>query len=114
MTNKQQEDIETVIYFIPERLDKSLVTEQDKKDYLKFSERGIKPQKESVGYQMLIEGKRWRHIHAKELYYKDHLKGDNSWLGWMWIVKDMPMAVKKYLAKEIRCCSERILRTYEY
>ncbi|MEK6882317.1 MAG: hypothetical protein AABY22_22045, partial [Nanoarchaeota archaeon] len=64
MTKKQIEDLETIEYFVPDWGDfKDIkITDENRKSFLLFSERGIKSEK-TKGYEKLLEGKRWRGIH---------------------------------------------------
>ena len=67
-TEKQLNDIKCCLYFLPENLKKFQVTEQDKKEFLDISERGIVSERISSygtienGLDMIIAGKKWRGV----------------------------------------------------
>jgi hypothetical protein len=69
-TKKQEEDIETCLYFLPTELKKFDVTEEDKRNFLDISEKGIKSDKLgkfgeiTSGLDMLVWGKVWRGRHC--------------------------------------------------
>ncbi len=113
MTLKQQKDIETVEYFIPEVLKHIPITQQDKEMFLEYSERGLHKDKvkgsvfvkEYDGFNALIEGKRWRGIHIHELYEKGVLDGSMPYYvilgGYNPKEERMPRPVVDFLKKEM-------------
>jgi len=78
MTPKQQKDIESIMFFIP-KLKYPTPTEEDIKNFLELSERGLHKELENYlkmdGFNALIQGKRWRGIHIHELWEKEILSG---------------------------------------
>ncbi len=74
LTKAQQNDIDCIKYFYPKAEN---ATEQEVKDFLANSERGIPIPKTNFGNSTnpLIEGKRWRGIHIHEMYEKGILDG---------------------------------------
>ena len=86
-TIKQQKDLETVKYFIPKILKDVVITEEDEKNFLKFSEQGIEPEYEvqipileryKSGYYALREGKKYRGLHMR-LWEEGILEGTNAY-----------------------------------
>ena len=86
-TTKQQKDLETVKYFIPKILKDVVITEEDEKNFLKFSEQGIEPEYEvqipileryKSGYYALREGKKYRGLHMR-LWEEGILEGTNAY-----------------------------------
>src|SRR3990167_5003904 len=75
MTTKQRADIECVKFFIPHWCDYGIVSEDDEKKFLEYSERG--KHKADVdgfkfdGFNALVQGKRWRGVHIHELWKPD-------------------------------------------
>ena len=78
-TKGQLEDLETVEYFIPSCFSKIKITDEDRRLFLEWSERG--KHKELIceykinGFNALFQGKRWRGIHIHELYEPGVLEG---------------------------------------
>jgi len=80
LTSGQKKDLETITYFIPNACKDWVITDKDIEDYFAYSDRGIKRgDEESMqvkdGYHALLEGKRWRGIHAHEIYEEGVLEG---------------------------------------
>jgi hypothetical protein len=85
MTRKQKLDIEIIKHFIPQVFADIEITSQDCKNFLAFSERGIKRGGEYLGwgpatnfldgYNALIQGKRWRGVHIHEMWKPDVQEG---------------------------------------
>lgn len=68
LTKRQQDDLETIMYFAPASLNGHKITEEDIKAFFKMSEKGVHPKEETNGFKRLMEGKRWRGIHVHEIY----------------------------------------------
>lgn len=79
LSSAQQNDLETIKYFIPQQMKKIPITDNDIKMFFENSERGL--HKELVnsyrmdGFNALIQGKQWRGIHIHELYEQGILDG---------------------------------------
>jgi hypothetical protein len=106
MTIKQQKDIETTKFFIPDNVDWEETTPEDETKYLEYSEKGL--HKEDIhpfyhephtrdGFNALIQGKRWRGIHVG--LYEDGVLGGTTWYEEM--VQELPRSVIEYMAKEM-------------
>lgn len=102
MTKKQQRDLNSIEWFIPERM-LGEITDADKSDFFNLSERGIKPKNETVGFKKLMEGKRWRGIHIG-MYEEGVLEGS---VPYVVLIEDMPEDVVWYIAKEMFCGIDR-------
>jgi len=110
LTQKQKIDLETIKYFIPKAYKDILITENDEKMFLEYSEKGLHKEKkefgslvdngEYKGFNALCEGKRWRGIHIHELYEQGILDGS---MPYGLILEDMPRAVVDFLKKEMFC-----------
>mgnify|MGYP006928485472 CR=1 FL=1 len=92
LTNKQQKDLETVIYFIPEIMKHIKIEDKDIMKFFEYSDQGKHKQEvESMPTQgiftwfgALIQGKRWRGIHMEQ-YEQGILDGSTTYfvlLGW--------------------------------
>ena len=97
-TTKQQKDLETVKYFIPKILKDVVITEEDEKNFLKFSEQGIEPdwnevpipmfrhflgsnrlsEKRKNGYYTLTDGKKYRGLRMR-MWEEGLLEGSMSY-----------------------------------
>lgn len=83
LTNKQQKDLEAVIYFIPEVLKHVPITDEDTQMFFEYSDKGMHKDKAITGamatnhngFTALCEGKRWRGIHVHEMYEPGVLDG---------------------------------------
>lgn len=70
LTKHQEQDLETILYFLPIALKDVEIAGEDIQDFFAYSERGIKRGDEKSlqirdGYHALLEGKRWRGIHME-------------------------------------------------
>lgn len=69
-TQKQLNDIESCLYFLPENLRKFEVTDQDRREFLDASEKGIisprmnRHGQVNNGLDMILQGKEWRGVHC--------------------------------------------------
>lgn len=105
-SKKQQNDLETVEYFIPEVLKNIEVTDADRVKFLEYSEKGKHKEeyssgaftKNQNGFTALCEGKRWRGIHIHEMYEKGVLDGS---MPYVTILEGMPRSVVEFLKKEM-------------
>lgn len=87
LTSKQENDLETVIFFIPQNFKKVNITNQDIKKFFEWSEQGMHKKeidnwqsKDNYdGFNALVEGKRWRGIHIHELWEQGVLEGSVSY-----------------------------------
>ncbi len=89
MTEKQKKDLETCIYFMPPIYKDVAITPKDVKMFFEWSDRGMHKDKiptaknqmeyykksggkpylhKSTGFEVLVEGKKWRGIHIHEMY----------------------------------------------
>lgn len=105
LTPKQQRDLETITYFIPEGFKSIPITDKDILDFLAYSERGqfkergaksfLKQYKDCDGFDALNIGKRWRgiHIHMWEDAIDD--------VPYTSLVKDLPLPVIEFMKKEM-------------
>jgi len=102
MTNKQIEDIQTIIYFIPSCWKHLAISEEHKIMFLEYSEKGLHKDRVSErsadGFNALIQGKRWRGIHAHELFEPGVLDGS---MPYDVILDNMPASVIRFMAKEM-------------
>ena len=100
ITRKQKRDLESIMYFIPEKMRCRLITDEDKEAFLSFSDKGIKPEI-TLGVDALIQGKRWRGIHIHEMYEPGVLDGSMPWyvvLGGL--EEPMPRGIVDFIKKE--------------
>lgn len=104
ISKKQQKDINTILYFIPDDLKEIKITDEDIKDFLDYSDLGKKKREGKVygkdemnGYDALIEGKRWRGIHM-QIYEDGILDGS---MPYSVILEDVSQDVKEFMSKEI-------------
>lgn len=103
LTNKQQKDLETIKYFIPDCLKNIEITDDDVIKFFEYSDKGM--HKEDIkgnyfndGFNVLIQGKRWRGIHIHELWEQGILDGS---VPYMVLVEDMPRSVVDFMKKEM-------------
>lgn len=115
MTEKQREDLDTICYFRPNLGKDILITEQDEKDFLEYSERGLHKERITFGrvedgLNLLIQGKRWRGIHCHELYEPGILDGS---MPYSVIFENTPNSVIRFMAKEMfKGADERVILTF--
>jgi hypothetical protein len=120
LSKKQQNDLESILWFIPSWCKYEKPTGQDIEDFFEYSEKG-KFQDRAIqancpnkhgkfpldGFSALIQGKRWRGIHVNEMYRKG-LEGDARDGKYMApdvplaiLFENMPEVVKNYVSKEL-------------
>ncbi len=101
MTKEQLKDIETIRYFIPDCMKHIEITDQDVKDFLDLSERGLNKDKVGTytmdGFNALVQGKRWRGIHV-EMFEEGNL--DGSFPYWE-LATCYPVSVVEFMAGEM-------------
>lgn len=107
MTQKQLNDIEVCRYFIPDTLKDIPITEEDKKKYIEYSERGrhkelIKLSHFDDGFNALVCGKKWRGIQL-QIWEESILEtlNDEGGNGYVEIVSGMPRNVVEFIKKEM-------------
>jgi hypothetical protein len=98
MTSRQQNDIEVLLWFMPEQFNNILITKEDKKDFLNHSDNGIKPIIYTEGYKALTEAKRLRGITIHELWEKGILEGS---VPYRVILEGMPKNVMEFIKREM-------------
>lgn len=89
ITNKQQKDLETIMYFIPEQIKWMKITDKDIVKFFEYSDQwkhkaDIQERWVNNWFDALIQGKRWRWIHM-EMYEEGILDGSMPYftlLGW--------------------------------
>jgi len=64
LSKRQKDDIETILYFILCE-DKCKITNDDILEFMLFSDKGIKPNKETEAFDTLKSGKIWRQRHCQ-------------------------------------------------
>ena len=120
-TVKQLKDLETIEYYMPSwgEMKNIEITDQDRKDYLLFSERGITPKVKTKGYEKLEWGKKWRGRMIHEVILPWHYD-ELGWVGWYEFIQDLPIGLIDFIKKEIpyksicgpiidKCLKEQIL-----
>lgn len=124
LTNKQQKDLETILYFMPESMRWIKIENKDIKKFFEYSDEGKHKQEvQSMPTQgvftwfgALIQGKRWRGIHMEQ-YEQWILDGSVPYfilLGWLakkrkwyqlwkdkWINDPIPRSVVDFMKKEM-------------
>jgi hypothetical protein len=107
MTTKQLNDIEVCRYFIPDTLRDIVITDQDKENYIGYSERGehkelIKLSHFTDGFNALVCGKKWRGIQLQiwEEGILETLEGVGG-TGYVDIVSGMPGNVVDFIKREM-------------
>jgi len=101
LSEKQKKDLECIKWFIPDLLKSVVITEQDERDFLKVSERGIKPLNMSKGLCALLEGKRYRGMNIHELWEESFNALDGSWGGYIDLLEGMPRCVVDFIKREM-------------
>ena len=98
LTNKQQKDLDTILYFSLERIcKKEEITNKDIEDFFAFSERGIKPEIETKGYKELNNAKGWRGVHVG-MYEEGVLDGTMPYIV---ILEGAPRCVVDFMKREM-------------
>ena len=79
LTNKQQKDLETIVYFIPTQVKLMKITDKDIEKFFEYSDQW--KHKEDIDerwvrnwFDALVQGKRWRGIHM-QMYEEGILDG---------------------------------------
>lgn len=102
MTSKQRTDLECIKHFIPRCMKDILITEEDERDFLSYSERGMFKDRHvqfgRTGFDALCEGKRWRGIHVHEMYEQGIMDGS---VPYCVLVEGLPRVVVDFLKKEM-------------
>lgn len=115
---RKRDELERLWYFGGRFLKDNPPTETDINNYFTFSERGIEPISETIGYKALNEAKRWQGIHIHEMYEPGVMDGSMpyfillggyEWLGrkrwWQFwkrqTYKPIPRSVVAFLKKEM-------------
>lgn len=129
LTNKQQKDLETIIYFIPYNFKWIKITDRDIEMFFEYSDSGKHKDKLSdrwvySWFDALIQGKRWRWIHMQmyeegildgSMPYFTLLGGYDTWRTplWFWRLlsriwldfrlkhKPIPRSVVDFMKKEM-------------
>lgn len=112
MTNKQKQDLETIVFFMPEICKSVEITDNDINMFFEYSEQGKHKDKVGTwslgkqwqtGFNALCEGKKWRGIHIHELYEKGVLDGSMPYFVLLGGCDDKAMSrsVVDFLKKEM-------------
>lgn len=108
LTKGQRNDLESIIYFIPDCMKSILITDNDIKMFFENSERGLHKDKISNrkmdGFNALIQGKSWRGIHIHELFELGVMDGTMPYvtiLGKEAGDEPVPCSVMEFMAKEM-------------
>lgn len=101
LTKKQEKDLETILYFIPEKINKEIITDKDILNFFEYSEKGLHKEKilnyEIDGFNAILQGKRWRGIHM-QMWEDGVLSGD---IPYAVLLEDMPRNVVDFMKKEM-------------
>lgn len=100
LTKRQENDLLTIRYFIPSLLNDIEITDNDIESFFDFSERGKEPTKISEGYNVLLEGKRWRGIHMR-MYEDGILDGSVPYRMLFNTEELMPRPIVDFMKKEM-------------
>ncbi len=105
LSKGRKKELECITYFIPRFVKWDKITEEDIKKYFEWSDEGkhkdiIKSHWEFPhdGFTALRQGKRWRAIHAKEMYEGGILDGS---IPYSVLLEGFPKCVMEYLSKEM-------------
>ncbi len=98
----QLKDLETVEYFIPDCLRHIKITDEDRKMFCEWSERGkhkdkIKSSHFDDGFNALCEGKRWRGIHM-QMWEDGNIEGTMPYIE---LVEGMSRNLVDFIKKEM-------------
>lgn len=107
LSSHQQNDLETVTFFIPEGMKSVEITEQDITDFFEWSEKGLhtarlsvgafNPSRHMNGLNALYQGKRWRGIHM-EMWEDGILSGD---VPYSILLEELPYPVLEFASREM-------------
>lgn len=107
LTPHQQNDLETVKFFIPECMKHLEITGQDIIDFFEWSEKGLhtsrlsvgafNPAKHMNGLNALYQGKRWRGIHM-QMWEDGVLSCD---VPYQVLLEDLPYPVLEFASREM-------------
>jgi len=110
LTKRQNNDLETIKFFIPDCLKKIIITDEDIVKFFEYSEKGLHKQdivdrNMKDGFNALVEGKRWRGIHIHGMYEEGILDGSMPYLvilGGINLKEEiMPRSVVDFMKKEM-------------
>jgi hypothetical protein len=105
-SRKQLADLVTIEFFIPPAYRSTGITEQDRIDFMAYSDRGeiVRPSEfgtmktgQLTGYQILLQAKRWRGIHM-ELWETGIMDGS---VPIAVLVEDLPPEVIDFAKREL-------------
>jgi hypothetical protein len=100
-TPGQLKDLEIVEYFIPDCLTCIKITDDDRRMFCEWSERGkykeLINERKMDGFNALIQGKRWRGIHM-QMWEDGNLDGT---MPYMELIKDMSKNLVDFIKKEL-------------
>lgn len=111
LSNKQQIDLETVKYFIPDQARHWPITGQDVEIHFNWSDRGIDlpaPYMRSLGLNALVAGKTYRDWHVKD--YKHAIQEGTLFL--FELVDDMPENVGRYVVRSLGFGNYDMIKAY--
>jgi hypothetical protein len=100
---KREEELETLMYFMPSSLKNIEITASDITKYFEWSEKGLhkKDKKDKLfddGFNALVQAKRSRGIHMHELYEPGILEGS---IPYRVILEDTPESVMMFMSNEM-------------
>lgn len=114
MTKGQQEDLETIRFFIPAAMRHIEITDQDVKAFFELSEHGKHGERVGLstmdGFNALVQGKRWRGIHMEmweegmlEKWVNPHTKEVtySCSVPYACLLDGLPRSVMEFAAKEM-------------
>lgn len=101
LTKGQQQDLESILFFIPDAMKHVAISDQDIKDFFELSEKGKHQERigsySMDGFNALVQGKRWRGIHM-EMWEEGILSCDVPYLN---IIEGLPIGAVEFAAKEL-------------
>jgi hypothetical protein len=102
LNKKRLDELECLKYFIPDCFKNITINDNDIQNYFEYSEQGkhkdLTNDRKIDGFNALVQGKRWRGIHAHEIYEP----AINEGMGYIsFIDKSVPKAVIEWLKKEM-------------
>lgn len=101
LTKGQQQDLESIRFFIPDAMKYVAISDQDIKDFFELSEKGKHQERVGSylmdGFNALVQGKRWRGIHM-EMWEEGVLSCDVPYLN---IIEGLPISVVEFASKEL-------------
>lgn len=97
LTNKEQFDIATMVYFIPSDA-KTRIYPNDKKKMVDLSSRGIRPQRETKGFKELRIGKTYRDLQITS--YCDDVRA--GYFTKSELIEGMPPRFREWITKKLK------------